>query len=184
MRDEESGKRRAESDEKALEALAELQTALTPGPSPKGRGGFGRSLFAFGIRRSVSWFRLSAFGFPLLFSLALLTPTVSVSAAPSLDPAVAKAQAERIATIAKAKDAVLAIFSPAGGGGGSGVVISPDGFALTNFHVAKPSGNAMKCGMSDGRLYDAVLVGLDPVGDVALVKLFGRNDFPLRPIRR
>jgi len=73
---------------------------------------------------------------------------------------------------------VLAVFSPDGSGGGSGVVITPDGYALTNFHVARPCGNAMKCGMSDGNLYDAVVVGIDPTGDVALIKLFGRSDFP------
>ena len=36
----------------------------------------------------------------------------------------------------------------------------------------------MKCGMADGKLYDAVIVGLDPTGDVALIKLLGRDDFP------
>ena len=36
----------------------------------------------------------------------------------------------------------------------------------------------MKCGLSDGKLHDAVLVGLDPTGDVALIKLVGRDDFP------
>ena len=79
----------------------------------------------------------------------------------------------------KAKDCVLAVFVPSGQGGGSGVVISPDGFALTNFHVALPCGNYMQCGMADGKVYDAVLVGLDPTGDVALIKLFGRDDFPV-----
>ena len=36
----------------------------------------------------------------------------------------------------------------------------------------------MKCGMADGKLYDAVIVGIDPAGDVALIKLLGRDDFP------
>jgi len=36
----------------------------------------------------------------------------------------------------------------------------------------------MKCGMPDGKLYDAVIVGVDPTGDVALIKLLGRDDFP------
>ena len=36
----------------------------------------------------------------------------------------------------------------------------------------------MKCSMNDGKLYDAVIVGIDPTGDVALIKLLGRDDFP------
>ena len=103
-----------------------------------------------------------------------------VGSAPALevDPAVLQAQDARIAVIAQAKRSVLAIFSASGQGGGSGVVITPDGYALSNFHVVRPCGNAMKCGMADGKVYDAVVVGLDPTGDVALLKLFGRDDFP------
>ena len=88
------------------------------------------------------------------------------------------AESQRIAVIAKAGGSVLAIFDPAGQGGGSGVIVTADGYALSNFHVTHPCGNAMKCGMSDGRVYDAVIVGLDPTGDVALIKLLGRDDFP------
>jgi serine protease Do len=96
------------------------------------------------------------------------------------DPAAAllDAEARRIAVMNKAKDCTLAIFLTSGQGGGSGVVISPDGYAVTNFHVALPCGKAMQCGMADGKAYDAVLVGLDPTGDVALIELFGRDDFP------
>jgi serine protease Do len=90
---------------------------------------------------------------------------------------VRRAERARIATIAKASQAAVAIFA-GDAGGGSGVLVSPDGYALTNFHVVQPAGVAMKCGLADGRLYDAVLVGLDPTGDVALVKLVGRDDFP------
>jgi hypothetical protein len=36
----------------------------------------------------------------------------------------------------------------------------------------------MKCGLADGRFVDAVLVGLDPGGDVALIKLLGDENFP------
>ena len=104
---------------------------------------------------------------------------LSAGAAPPQPPAeVLAAESQRIAVMAKASSSVLAIFDPAGQGGGSGVVISADGYALSNFHVTHPCGNAMKCGMSDGRVYDAVIVGLDPTGDVALIKLLGRDDFP------
>ena len=107
--------------------------------------------------------------------LFLLLPSLAVAV---VDQTVLEAEARRVAVMEKAKQSVLAVFSSSGAGGGSGVVISPDGYALTNFHVAKPCGNAMKCGMADGRLYDAVIVGIDPTGDVALIKLFGRDDFP------
>lgn len=91
--------------------------------------------------------------------------------------AVREAEARRIEVIARASAAAVSIFAGEAGGG-SGVLISPDGFALTNFHVVEPAGPAMKCGLSDGHLYDAILVGLDPTGDVALIKLVGRDDFP------
>ncbi len=94
------------------------------------------------------------------------------------DPLVVSAQQQRIEVIQKVAPSVVAIFSPGGGGGGSGVLISPDGFALSNFHVTDGAGQFMKCGLNDGVLYDAVIVGLDPSGDVALIKLFGREDFP------
>ncbi|MDO7678427.1 MAG: trypsin-like peptidase domain-containing protein, partial [Pirellulales bacterium] len=91
--------------------------------------------------------------------------------------AVLAAQQQRVAAIRQASMAAVSIFA-GGQGGGSGVLVSSDGFALTNFHVVQPAGVSMKCGLNDGNVYDAVLVGLDPTGDVSLIKLLGRNDFP------
>ncbi|NLE36541.1 MAG: DUF4292 domain-containing protein [Pirellulaceae bacterium] len=99
-------------------------------------------------------------------------------AAAEVDPAVLRAEMRRIETMERAKDAVVAVFSSTGRGGGSAVVITSDGLALTNFHVTQPNGHWMKCGLPDGKIYDAVLVGLDPTGDVALIRLLGREDFP------
>jgi S1-C subfamily serine protease len=96
----------------------------------------------------------------------------------ALDPTVLEAQAKRVAVVEKVAPAVVAIFGPGGGGGGSGVLISPDGYVVTNFHVTNGAGDFMKCGLNDGKLYDAVIVGIDPTGDVALVKMLGRDDFP------
>ena len=95
----------------------------------------------------------------------------------AVDPAVLAAEARRVETIRQATATAVAIFAGAEGGG-SGVLVSADGYALTNFHVVQPAGVAMTCGLADGRLYDAVLVGIDPTGDLALVKLLGRDDFP------
>lgn len=110
-----------------------------------------------------------------LFAVFCLAP---LARAQDLPAAVAQAEQERIAAIGKATKTAVGVFAKGGQGGGSGVVITPDGYALTNFHVSKPAGNAMKCSMADGKLYDAVIVGLDPTGDVALIKLLGREDFP------
>jgi serine protease Do len=89
---------------------------------------------------------------------------------------VLKAEAERVAVVEKVKPSVVAVFGSGGKGGGSGVLISDDGFALTNFHVVAGAGSVMQCGLPDGILYDAVLVGVDKVGDVALIKLYPKKE--------
>jgi len=110
--------------------------------------------------------------------LVLLLLSATASQANAADPAVLAAQQKRISVVEKVAPSVVAIFAPGGGGGGSGVIISPDGYALSNFHVTSAAGNFMKCGLNDGVLYDAVIVGIDPTGDVALLKILGRDDFP------
>ncbi len=116
---------------------------------------------------------------PLVCCFLMATCTLLPARADGgVDDAVLKAQRRRVDVIAKARAAAIAVFRPGGQGGGSGVVITPDGYALRNFHVTKPAGNFMKCGMADGGLYDAVIFGIDPTGDVALIKLLGRDDFP------
>lgn len=96
----------------------------------------------------------------------------------AVDQDVLDAQAKRVAVVEEIAPSVVAVFSKGGKGGGSGVLISPDGYALTNYHVTSGAGDFMKCGLNDGKLYDAVIVGIDPTGDVALIQLLGRDDFP------
>ncbi|QDT12443.1 S1C family serine protease [Planctomycetes bacterium K23_9] len=95
-----------------------------------------------------------------------------------IDPILQAAEDARIAAIDRARPSAVSVYVPGGGGGGSGVLISPDGFALTNFHVSSPAGVYMRCSLADGNVYDAVLVGIDPVGDLAMIRLLGRDDFP------
>lgn len=59
---------------------------------------------------------------------------------------------------------------------GSGFLISPDGYIITNDHVA---GRATKIIVTTvgGKKYDAEIIGSDPVTDVALLKIKGEN-FP------
>jgi serine protease Do len=115
----------------------------------------------------------------VIFALLLAGAAPRAAALPDLPAPLVASEAARVGAIEKASRVTLSVFAAEkSGGGGSGVVITSDGYALTNFHVVQPCGPHMKCGMNDGRLYDAVLVGLDPTGDVALIKLLGRDDFP------
>ena len=118
-------------------------------------------------------------GLPVLIvAFSIMSSGVSVAT----EPEVLRAQQVRTEVVRQAAPAVVAIFSQDGNGGGSGVLISPDGYALSNFHVTSACGDFMKCGLNDGILYDAVIVGIDPTGDVALIKMLGRTDFPFAPL--
>ncbi len=54
--------------------------------------------------------------------------------------------------------------------GGSGVIISEDGYIVTNNHVIDQA-TKLRVTLNDGRTFDAELVGKDPATDVALIKI-------------
>lgn len=123
----------------------------------------------------------------LLFLAICALANPSFSAEPpaetlELDADVAAAQQQRVLTMRRAAAATVSIFGLDGGGGGSGVIVTPDGYALTNYHVSSACGDHMRCGLNDGKMYDAVIVGIDATGDVSLIKLLGRDNFPTAPL--
>lgn len=96
----------------------------------------------------------------------------------SVDATVIQAEALRIEVIERISRSTVAIFEKTGTNGGSGVIISDDGLVVTNFHVTAPCGPMMLVGTNDGLVHEAVLLGLDPTGDIALVRLLGDGPFP------
>ena len=113
-------------------------------------------------------------------NLAKENPADSNSTAkpPTPSPAVLQSQQQRIDAMALATQSTVGIFGTDGQGGGSGVIFSSDGYVVTNFHVSSGFGNRMRVGMSDGTMHEAVIVGIDPTGDVALLKMYGRDNYP------
>jgi serine protease Do len=111
-----------------------------------------------------------------IFAFTLTAFFLWTAVAQAQPPAVVKSESDRVAAIEKVKPTVVAVFARGGQGGGTGVLISEDGYALTNFHVVQPTGPTMQCGLADGVLYDGVLVGWDKVGDVALIKLLPKKE--------
>ena len=59
-------------------------------------------------------------------------------------------------------------------GYGSGVIISDDGYIITNNHVIKDADKIVVV-LNDKKEYEAKLIGQDPITDIALLKIDGKN---------
>ncbi|MCM3656231.1 trypsin-like peptidase domain-containing protein [Agromyces mediolanus] len=81
------------------------------------------------------------------------------------------------AVAAKASPSVvtISVSSTDGAGTGSGIVLSDDGYVLTNTHVVTLDGATgaptIQVKTDDGHLYTAELIGTDPLSDLAVIKL-------------
>ena len=56
-------------------------------------------------------------------------------------------------------------------GGGSGVVVTPDGFMLTSAHVVDGSDGPIRASFVDGAELEANVVGTDPLSDLAVLRV-------------
>jgi Do/DeqQ family serine protease len=71
-------------------------------------------------------------------------------------------------------------FKQYGAGAGSGVIVSSQGYIVTNNHVIE-NASEIQVILNDNSKYDAKVIGADPSTDIAVLKIEGEN-FPAIPI--
>ncbi len=63
-------------------------------------------------------------------------------------------------------------------GGGTGFIVSKDGYIVTNKHVVSDKGATYSVFLSDGTEFKAKLLDTDPLNDLAVLKIDGNNNLP------
>ena len=63
-------------------------------------------------------------------------------------------------------------------GGGSGVVVTPDGFMLTSAHVVAAADGGARASFVDGKEVGVEVVGTDPLSDLAVLRAEGSDFVP------
>lgn len=81
-----------------------------------------------------------------------------------------------VAAVATPSVVTIDVAGSSASGSGSGVIYSEDGYIITNAHVATLDGAAaepsqIRVKLSDGRILDGDLVGVDPYADLAVIKV-------------
>lgn len=61
---------------------------------------------------------------------------------------------------------------------GSGVIVSPDGYIITNNHVIETA-DQIEIALNDGRKFDARMIGRDPETDLAVLKIDTESRLPV-----
>lgn len=131
--------------------------------------------------------------------LGLVTASIIIVAVPSLRPQgladllYGKTNSEPVSynkAVRRAAPAVVYVYSSSKGSFsqsgrelqslGSGVILSANGYILTNKHVVD-NPDQILVALQDGAIFDALLVGSDPLTDLAVLKIDAEN-LPVIPI--
>lgn len=102
-------------------------------------------------------------------------PSQSPGTAPQTAPIPADGLSDTmIAAVKKVSPAVVTVINrnPSASGSGSGVIVSTDGYVITNNHVVEGA-DRLSVLFADGARQDAQLIGADPLSDIAVIKVAG-----------
>ncbi|NEM90564.1 S1C family serine protease [Galbitalea soli] len=157
-------------------ATAETENLTPVTPSPKKRAGVGTVIAVAAVAALVGGAVGGGVGIAA-FRAAEPTTTSSNSNPASITVNDAKNATTITAVAAKASPSVvtISVTGTSAAGTGSGIILSSDGYVLTNTHVVTLDGEVatakIQVETNDGRLYSATLVGTDPTDDLAVIKL-------------
>lgn len=121
-----------------------------------------------------------AFAIWNLSSRGIVSPGVSAPATITVNAPLQATEITAVAEAAMPSVVTIQVAGAAGGGSGSGVIISEDGHIMTNAHVVSIGSEepVIRVTLSDGRIFEATVVGRDVLSDIAVIKL--RSDGPFR----
>lgn len=156
-------------------------------------------LFGLGIASGLGW-TSSSYAMPAIEEAPQVSPDAVRPAldlseaftnlASAVTPAVVRIESRRPATVVSRRQEVPEPFRrffdvPEGEGvppqariaGGSGFIVSSDGYILTNTHVVEGA-DEVRVYFPDRRYFDAEIVGTDPFTDVAVIKVDTGEELP------
>jgi putative serine protease PepD len=120
-----------------------------------------------------------AFAIWNLSSRGLVTPGVSTPATITVNAPLQASEITAVASSAMPSVVTIEVAGTAGGGSGSGVIVSEDGYVMTNAHVVSIGSEEpiIRVTLSDGRIFEATVVGRDVLSDIAVIKLASEGPF-------
>ncbi|MDL9947600.1 trypsin-like peptidase domain-containing protein [Gordonia sp. ABSL11-1] len=154
--------------------------AAYPPPAPaRQRGGMTKPIIATALLAGLIGGAVGVGGSALLDRDS--TPSVPVLNSQPADAAnaadVKPGSVTYAAQVASKSAADIKVETPQGTAVGSGIVLSPDGYVLTNHHVvaAAGQGSTIQVTTSDGATHSAKVTGSSPSYDLAVIKLDGAS---------
>ena len=120
-----------------------------------------------------------AFAIWNLSSRGLVTPGVSSPATITVNAPLQASEITAVAAKAMPSVVTIEVAGDTGAGSGSGVVIDESGYVMTNAHVVSIGAQEplVRVTMSDGRLFEAKVVGRDVLSDIAVIKIADEGPF-------